>query len=94
VDSARQQDNTGRLRRPAGEKGLQTSAFEAAYPVPSAGGFCNEIAAGSDGAACVSDTENSEVVRLPNGGHQLEGWAENGGFGSKGGVPRWHFGAW
>jgi glucose/arabinose dehydrogenase/mono/diheme cytochrome c family protein/sugar lactone lactonase YvrE len=65
---------------------LQTGALKQRYQLPTAGAFCNDIAVGSDGSAYVSDTENMEVDRLPSGGHQLQVWAGNGGFGPKGGI--------
>jgi glucose/arabinose dehydrogenase/mono/diheme cytochrome c family protein len=65
---------------------LQTGALKDRYPLPTAGAFCNDIAVGADGTAYVSDTANMEVDRLPSGGHQLEVWAGNGGFGPKGGI--------
>ncbi len=65
---------------------LQTGAFKARYPLPTAGAFCNDIAAGADDAMYVSDTMNMEVDRLAKGGEQLQVWAGNGGFGPKGGI--------
>lgn len=65
---------------------LKSGAPKAHYPMPTAGGFCNDIAIGADGTAYASDTNNMEVVRLPKGGKALEVWAGNGAFGPKGGV--------
>jgi glucose/arabinose dehydrogenase/mono/diheme cytochrome c family protein len=65
---------------------LQNGALKEKFPLPTAGAFCNDIAVGSDGAAYISDTNNMEVDRLAPGGHQLQVWAGNGGFGPKGGV--------
>jgi glucose/arabinose dehydrogenase/mono/diheme cytochrome c family protein len=65
---------------------LKTGALKARYPLPTPGAFCNDIAVDSDGTAYISDTENMEVVRLVNGASQLQVWAGNGGFGTKGGV--------
>ena len=65
---------------------LQTGKHKARYQVPTAGGFCNDIAIGPDGAAYATDTSNMELLRLPKGGTQLEVWAGNGAFGPKGGV--------
>jgi sugar lactone lactonase YvrE len=65
---------------------LKTGATKGHYPLPTAGGFCNDIAIGSDGTAYVTDTNNMEVASLKKGGTQLVLWAGNGGFGPKGGV--------
>jgi sugar lactone lactonase YvrE len=65
---------------------LKSGAPKGKYPLPTAGGFCNDIAIGSDGAAYATDTMNMEVVRLKKGGTALEVWAGNGAFGPKGGV--------
>lgn len=65
---------------------LKTGASKGHYPLPTAGGFCNDIAIGADGTAYVSDTNNMEVAALKKGGTQLAVWAGNGGFGAKGGV--------
>jgi hypothetical protein len=65
---------------------LQTGALKEKYPLPTAGGFCNDIAVGADRTAYISDTNNMEVDRLAPGSHQLEVWAGNGGFGPKGGI--------
>jgi glucose/arabinose dehydrogenase/mono/diheme cytochrome c family protein len=65
---------------------LKTGALKEKYPLPTAGAFCNDIAVGADGTAYISDTNNMQVDRLAAGGHQIEVWAGNGGFGPKGGV--------
>jgi sugar lactone lactonase YvrE len=65
---------------------LKTGASKGHYPLPTAGGFCNDIAIGADGTAYVTDTNNMEVAALKKGGTQLAVWAGNGGFGPKGGV--------
>ena len=65
---------------------LETGALKEKYPLPTAGGFCNDIAVGADRTAYISDTNNMEVDRLAPGSHQLEVWAGNGGFGPKGGI--------
>ena len=65
---------------------LETGALKDKYPLPTAGGFCNDIAVGADRTAYISDTNNMEVDRLAPGSHQLEVWAGNGGFGPKGGI--------
>jgi hypothetical protein len=65
---------------------LKTGSPKGHYPLPTAGGFCNDIAIGSDGAAYVTDSNNMEVARLKKGAKELEVWAGNGAFGPKGGV--------
>jgi sugar lactone lactonase YvrE len=65
---------------------LKTGAHKGHYSLPTAGGFCNDIAVGSDGTAYATDTQNMEVVALKKGGTALEVWAGNGAFGPKGGV--------
>jgi sugar lactone lactonase YvrE len=65
---------------------LKSGASKGHYPLPTPGGFCNDIAIGPDGTAYVSDTMNMEVVSLKKGGQALEVWAGNGAFGPKGGV--------
>ena len=65
---------------------LKTGASKGHYPLPTAGGFCNDIAVGADGTAYVSDTNNMEIAALKKGASKLEMWAGNGGFGPKGGV--------
>jgi streptogramin lyase len=63
---------------------LQTGALKEKYPLPTDGAFRNDIAVGSDGTTYISDTNNMEVDRFAPGGHQLEVWAGNGGFGPRG----------
>jgi hypothetical protein len=66
---------------------LKTGAPKGHYPLPTAGGSCNDIAVGADGTAYATDTANMEVVRLRKGAKALEVWAgANGEFGAKGGV--------
>jgi sugar lactone lactonase YvrE len=66
---------------------LETGAPKGHYPLPTAGGSCNDIALGADGTAYVTDTSNMEVVRLTKGSKALEVWAgSHGEFGPKGGV--------
>jgi sugar lactone lactonase YvrE len=66
---------------------LKTGAPKGHYPLPTAGGSCNDIAVGPDGTAYATDTANMEVVRLKKGAKALEVWAgANGEFGPKGGV--------
>ena len=65
---------------------LKSGAPKGNYPVPTAGGGCNDIAIGSDGAAYVTDTSNMQVLRLKKGAKALEVWAGAGAFGPKGGV--------
>jgi hypothetical protein len=65
---------------------LKTGAHKGHYPLPTAGGFCNDIAVDSKGTAYATDTQNMEVVALKKGGTALEVWAGAGAFGPKGGV--------
>jgi sugar lactone lactonase YvrE len=65
---------------------LKTGASKGHYPLPTAGGFCNDIAIGADGTAYATDTSNMEVLQLKKGAKALEVWAGNGAFGPKGGV--------
>jgi sugar lactone lactonase YvrE len=65
---------------------LKTGAPKGNYPLPTAGGFCNDIAVDAAGNAYASDTSNMEVVRLKKGATGLEVWAGNGAFGPKGGI--------
>ncbi|MET0291192.1 MAG: hypothetical protein ABW136_02435 [Steroidobacteraceae bacterium] len=65
---------------------LATGLPKARYPLPTAGGTCNDIAIGKDGAVYATDTSNMEVVRLARGAKALEVWAGDGAFGPKGGV--------
>ncbi|CAN5806943.1 hypothetical protein BH09PSE5_BH09PSE5_45420 [soil metagenome] len=65
---------------------LQSGAMKAAYPFPTAGAVCNDIAIGTDGSVYATDTGNMEIVKLAKGGSALEVWCGNGAFGPKGGV--------
>jgi hypothetical protein len=66
---------------------LKTGAPKGHYPLPTAGGSCNDIAVGPDGTAYATDTGNMQVVRLKKGAKELEVWAgASGEFGAKGGV--------
>jgi hypothetical protein len=66
---------------------LETGAPKGHYPLPTAGGSCNDIAVGADGTAYATDTTNMQIVRLKKGAKELEVWAGAGGeFGPKGGV--------
>jgi hypothetical protein len=66
---------------------LETGAPKGKWNVPTAGGFCNDIAVGTDGTAYISDTSNMEVAALRPGAKALEVWAgSDGSFGPKGGV--------
>jgi sugar lactone lactonase YvrE len=65
---------------------LKTGAPKGRYPLPTAGGSCNDIAIGPDGTAYATDTSNMEVVRLRPGAESLEVWSPEGAFGPKGGV--------
>ena len=65
---------------------LKSGKPKGKWAVPTAGGFCNDIAVGKDGAAYITDTNNMEVAVLKPGAPQLEMWAGNGAFGPKGGI--------
>jgi sugar lactone lactonase YvrE len=66
---------------------LKTGAPKGKWTVPTAGGFCNDIAVDANGAAYISDTSNMEVAVLKPGAKALEVWAgSDGAFGPKGGV--------
>jgi hypothetical protein len=66
---------------------LKTGASKGHYPLPTAGGSCNDIAVGADGTAYATDTSNMQVVALKKGAKELAVWAGAGGeFGPKGGV--------
>src|SRR5262245_28218850 len=65
---------------------LKSGAPKGHYPLPTTGGFCNDIAVDSEGNAYATDTSNMEVLRLKKGAQALEVWAGNGAFGPKGGV--------
>jgi sugar lactone lactonase YvrE len=57
------------------------------WDIPTAGGFCNDIAVDAAGNAYVTDTQNMEVAKLAQGGDKLEVWAGAGeAFGPKGSV--------
>ncbi|MEP7246791.1 MAG: hypothetical protein ABI885_24355, partial [Gammaproteobacteria bacterium] len=66
---------------------LKSGKPKGAYPFPTAGGMCNDIAVGADGTAYATDTANMQVVRLRKGAKEVEVWGgSNGEFGPKGGV--------
>jgi sugar lactone lactonase YvrE len=65
---------------------LKSGTPKGKWDVPTAGGFCNDIAVDARGNAYITDTNNMEVAQLRKGGASLEVWAGNGGFGEKGGV--------
>jgi hypothetical protein len=65
---------------------LQSGKLKARYALPTSGAFCNDIAAGADGAIYATDSNNMEIDRLGRGDQALQVWAGNGGFGPKGGI--------
>jgi len=65
---------------------LKTGAHKAHYALPTAGGFCNDIAVDKNGNAYVTDTNNMEVVVLKKGAKGLAVWSAPDAFGPKGGV--------
>jgi hypothetical protein len=66
---------------------LKTGAPKGKWNVPTAGGFCNDIAVDESGNAYITDTSNMEVAVLKPGAKALELWAgSDGSFGPKGGV--------
>lgn len=66
---------------------LKTGAPKGKWTVPTAGGFCNDVAVGADGTAYITDTSNMEVASLKPGAQALEVWAgSDGSFGPKGGI--------
>ncbi|HXR51734.1 MAG TPA: hypothetical protein VN762_06315 [Steroidobacteraceae bacterium] len=66
---------------------LATGAPKGKYPLPDAGGFCNDIAVDAAGNVYITDTNNMLVDRLAKGGTKLETWAgKDGSLGAKGGV--------
>jgi len=66
---------------------LATGAPKGKYPLPDAGGFCNDIAVDAAGNVYITDTSNMLVDRLAKGGTKLETWAgKDGSLGAKGGV--------
>jgi hypothetical protein len=66
---------------------LASGAPKGKYPLPDAGGFCNDIAVDAAGNVYVTDTQNMLVDRLAKGGTKLENWAgKDGSLGAKGGV--------
>jgi hypothetical protein len=66
---------------------LKTGAPKGKWNVPTAGGFCNDIAVDESGNAYITDTSNMEVSVLKPGAKSLELWAgSDGSFGPKGGV--------
>jgi sugar lactone lactonase YvrE len=64
---------------------LKTGAPMGKYDF-SAGGMCNDIAVGGNGAVYATDTQNMQVMRLPPKGSALDLWAGNGAFGPPGSV--------
>jgi hypothetical protein len=65
---------------------LSSGQAKGKWDVPTAGGFCNDIAVDAAGNAYISDTNNMEVAVLRKGGSALEVWAGKGAFGEKGGI--------
>lgn len=65
---------------------LKTGAHKAHYALPTAGGFCNDIAVDKNGNAYATDTNNMEVVVLKKGAKELAVWSAPDAFGAKGGV--------
>jgi sugar lactone lactonase YvrE len=65
---------------------LDSGKLKAQYVLPTKGAFCNDIAAGPDGAVYVTDSDNMEIDRLKKGDASLRPWAGHGNFGPKGGV--------
>lgn len=65
---------------------LQTGTLKQRYPLPTSNAFCNDIAVGADGSTYVTDSRNMEVDRLQKGGHELQPWAGQGGFGPASGF--------
>jgi sugar lactone lactonase YvrE len=66
---------------------LETGAPKGKWNVPTAGGFCNDIAVDESGNAYITDTSNMEVAVLEPGAKALKLWAgSDGSFGPKGGV--------
>ncbi len=66
---------------------LKSGAPKGKWNLPTAGGFCNDIAVGRDGTAYATDTQNMQVARLKPGAQALEVWAgADGAFGPSGGV--------
>ncbi|HTR01466.1 MAG TPA: hypothetical protein VMH83_15820, partial [Candidatus Acidoferrum sp.] len=65
---------------------LKTGADKGSWNLPTAGGFCNDIAVDAAGNAYITDTNNMDVNVLKKGATALEVWAGNGAFGPKGGV--------
>jgi hypothetical protein len=65
---------------------LTTGKARGHYPMPTAGGTCNDAAVGADGTIYATDTSNLQVVRLKPGATALEVWAGNGAFGAAGSV--------
>src|SRR5579863_2144632 len=65
---------------------LQTGTLKQRYPLPTSNAFCNDIAVSADGSTYVTDSRNMEVDRLQKGGHELQPWAGQGGFGPASGF--------
>ena len=51
---------------------LKTGMFKNTYTFPGTGGFCNDVAVGSDGTAYVTDTGQGSVLMLKRGATSLE----------------------
>ena len=66
---------------------LTTGAPKGRYPLPDAGGSCNDIAVDAKGNVYITDTQNMLIDRLAKGSTRLETWAgKDGSLGAKGGV--------
>jgi hypothetical protein len=67
---------------------LNTGALKARYPLPSAGGICNDIAVSGNGTVFATDSTNMQVLRLHSGTRRLEVWAgaTPGTFGESKGI--------
>jgi sugar lactone lactonase YvrE len=66
---------------------LATGAYKAHYPLPKAGGACNDIAVDKAGNAYATDTTNMLIVQLKKNDGKLEIWAGDGGkFGPTGSI--------
>ena len=53
---------------------LRTGALRARYPLPTAGGICNDIAVAKDGTVFATDSTNMQIVRLRAGEQRLTVW--------------------
>jgi hypothetical protein len=66
---------------------LTSGAPKGKWELPTAGGFCNDIAVDAAGNAYITDTNNMQVAVLKKGGGKLEVWAGAGNaFGEKGTI--------